>query len=182
MADKILKKEQLKEQYKELPKEQTKNHILLIKEPSYNSIKDIVGKWGSTRLDWNNYFMSITYLVSSRSPSKKLKVGATIVKNKRIISSGYNGFLSSIPHISISRNGHEENTIHAEQNAIGDCAKRGISTKDASLFITHFPCINCSKYIVSSGIKEVIYSEDYHNDELVNSIMLHAGIKLFKLK
>jgi len=135
----------------------------------------------SERPSWDHYFMSITHLVSSRSTSERLKVGAVIVKNNRIISSGYNGFIPTIPHISIMRDGHEQNTIHAEQNAISDVAKRGSSTHNSTIYITHFPCIHCTKYIVSSGIKKVVFNNDYRNDDLVLKIMDQAGIVMYKL-
>lgn len=134
------------------------------------------------RPSWDNYFMAITYLVSARSSSKRLKVGAVIVKDNRIISTGYNGFLPSIPHISIMREGHEQNTIHAEQNAISDVAKRGSNTSGATIYITHSPCIHCSKYIIACGIKKVVYANDYRNDELVLKIMGQAEVVMYKLQ
>ena len=79
------------------------------------------------------------------------------------------------------RKGHEQNTIHAEQNAISDVAKRGSSTDDSTIYITHFPCIHCTKYIVSSGITKVVFNNDYRNDDLVLKIMDQAGIKMYKL-
>jgi dCMP deaminase len=119
------------------------------------------------RISWDAYFMSIATLASLRSPCKKLHVGSVIVKNNRIISIGYNGFISGSPHISHIIDNHEQATVHSEINAITDCAKRGVSIDDTKIYITHFPCINCFKTIVSSGIKEIIYYDDYNNDGLV---------------
>ena len=132
------------------------------------------------RSKWDEYFMGLTHLFSIRSPSKRLKVGAVIVKNKRIISSGYNGFPSNTPHVSIMRDTHEQNTIHAEQNAIADAACRGVSIKDATIYITHYPCINCTKFIIASGIKNIIYSDDYRNDELVSELLKLSNINIKK--
>ena len=134
------------------------------------------------RLDWKEYFMSLALLISSRSPSKRLKVGSVIVKDNRVISCGYNGFPSGAPHDSIIRDGHEINTIHSEQNSISDSAKRGVAIQNTTIYITHFPCINCAKYIISSGIVEVIYLDDYRNDEIVLELFKQANIKIHKIE
>lgn len=134
------------------------------------------------RLDWDSYFMSLALLISNRSPSTRLKVGSVIVKDKRVISSGYNGFTAGAPHVSIMRDGHEINTIHSEQNSISDTAKRGIPIENSTIYITHFPCINCSKLIMSSGIKKIIYLDDYKNDEVVPILLKESGIDIIKFK
>ena len=150
------------------------------------SIKSLLDSWSidedDDRLSWHEYFMSIAWLISSRSPSKRLRVGSVIVKNNRIISAGYNGFPSGTPHISIMRDEHEQNTLHAEQNAIADAARRGTSIENSTIFITHYPCINCTKFIIASGIKEIIYYEDYRNDEIVTKLLEDAKIKISKIK
>jgi len=149
------------------------------------SIKSLLDSWSideeDERLSWHEYFMSIALLISSRSPSKRLRVGSVIVKSNRIISAGYNGFPSGTPHISIMRDEHEQNTLHAEQNAIADAARRGTSIENATIFITHYPCINCTKFIIASGIKEIIYYEDYRNDEIVTKLLEDAKIKISKI-
>jgi dCMP deaminase len=89
---------------------------------------------------------------------------------------GYNGFIAGCPHISHIRNGHEQATIHSEINAITDCAKRGVSLDGAKIYITHYPCLQCFKAICSSGIKEIIYMNDYNNDELVESICRDTSV------
>ena len=98
-------------------------------------------------LSWDEYFISTALLLSCRSSCKRLHVGSVIVKNNRIISGGYNGFLPGAPHTSIIVDNHEIATVHSEQNAIADCANRGVSVKDATIYITHFPCVNCAKII-----------------------------------
>ena len=99
----------------------------------------------------------------------RLHVGSVIVQDNRLISMGYNGFIAGCPHVSHIRDGHEQATIHSEINAICDCAK---------IYITHYPCF---KTICSSGIVEIIYLEDYNNDELVASIAKDANIVIRKL-
>lgn len=141
-----------------------------------NKIKKLVDN--NERIGWDEYFASLACLISSRSPSQKLKVGAIIVKDRRVISSGYNGYPSGCEHISIHRDGHEINTIHAEQNAISDASRRGVAIEDATIYVTHFPCINCAKYIISSGIKEIVYLDDYKNDEVVLELFRSCRLHL----
>ena len=132
------------------------------------------------RLDWNEYFMSLAFLASCRSPCERLHVGCVIVKDNRVISTGYNGFISGAPHESIIKDGHEQATVHAEQNAIADAAKRGVSVDKSTIYITHYPCINCCKMICASGIKQIIYHSDYRNDENVETLLKHSNINIHK--
>ncbi|ADO67388.1 putative deoxycytidylate deaminase [Cafeteria roenbergensis virus] len=132
------------------------------------------------RLEWNDYFISIAILTSLRSTSIKKKVGCVIVKNKRIIATGYNGFPPGVEHISILKEGKEINTIHAEQNAISQCAKMGISCENSVLYVTHYPCINCSKIIVASGISTIYYLHNNHNDQS-EPVLTLANIKIIKI-
>ena len=133
------------------------------------------------RMEWDEYFISIALLASRRSPCTRLHVGSVIVRDNRLISMGYNGFIAECPHVSHIRDGHEQATIHSEINAICDCAKRGVTLNGAKIYITHYPCLNCFKTISSSGIVEIIYLEDYNNDELVASIAKDANIVIRKL-
>tara|TARA_B100001027_G_C16224795_1_gene311622 strand:- start:446 stop:853 length:408 start_codon:yes stop_codon:yes gene_type:complete len=119
------------------------------------------------RPNWNEYFKKILLVVKERSPCHRLQVGCLLIKDNRIISQGYNGFLPGCPHKSIVRNNHEQATVHAEQNAICDCAKRGVSCEGAICYVTHYPCIICCRLLLASGITEIRYIEDYKNDELV---------------
>jgi dCMP deaminase len=127
------------------------------------------------RIDWDDYFISNALLISCRSPCNRLHVGCILVKNNRIISSGYNGFLPGSNHISIivteGNHTHEQATVHAECNAISDCANRGVSTHGAIAYITHYPCINCFKVLVASGIKEIKYLNDYKNDKNIEILL-----------
>ena len=103
------------------------------------------------------------------------------VKDKRIISQGYNGFLPGCPHKSIVIDNHEQATVHAEQNAIADCAKRGVSCCGATAYISHYPCVNCIKILSASGIKDILYIDDYKNDTTVEKIADMASINITKI-
>jgi dCMP deaminase len=131
------------------------------------------------RITWDEYFINVADLASVRSPCERLKVGCVLVKNNRLISMGYNGFLAGTNHKSIVRDGHEQATIHAEINAITDAAKRGASIDDCVAYVTHYPCINCFKALASSGIKKVYYKIDYKNDPILEK--LDYGIPLIRL-
>ena len=147
-----------------------------------------VSKWvleeQNKKIDWETYFMSISILASIRSNCERLHVGCILVKNKRIISMGYNGFLSGAKHESIVRNNHEQATVHAEQNAITDAASRGVNIHNSIAYITHFPCLHCFKLLVASKIKQINYIEDYKNDKIVYKLAreLHIVIKQLKPK
>ena len=136
----------------------------------------------NTRLDWDEYFMSIAYLISSRSACDRLKVGCVLVRNNRIISVGYNGFFSGCSHTSIVVDNHEQATVHAEQNAIADCAKRGVNVNECTAYITHYPCINCIKILVASGIKNVTYNEDYKNNTIITTLIEETGVIINQLQ
>lgn len=146
----------------------------------YKTVKYMINKWNN-RIEWNDYFMSIAYLTSSRSSCSRLHVGCCIVKNKRVIATGYNGFLSGLPHTSIVENNHEQATVHAEQNAISDAAKRGVNIDNSIAYITHYPCINCTKILIASGITHIYYSENYNNNEISSKLLKQANIKIEKL-
>ena len=120
------------------------------------------------RPSWAEYFKQMTLITASRSPCERLKVGCVLVKDNRIISQGYNGFLPGAPHESKVVNNHEQATVHAEQNAITDCAKRGVSSDGCDAYITHYPCVNCMKILCASGIKKIYFINDYNNDPLVD--------------
>lgn len=133
------------------------------------------------RPSWDEYFKEIVQVTSKRSPCHRLKVGCLLVLNDRIVSQGYNGFLPGCNHISIVRNGHEQATVHAEQNALCDCSKRGVSTKNSIAYITHYPCIICTRLLLAAGIKEIKYINDYKNDELVPLFCEQMGVNIKKI-
>src|SRR5690625_2760189 len=119
------------------------------------------------RLSWDQYFMAQSHLLALRSTCPRLAVGATIVRSNRIIAGGYNGSISGGEHCTDAGcyvvDNHCIRTIHAEMNALLQCAKFGVSTEGAEMYVTHFPCVHCTKSIIQSGIKKVSYAKDYHN-------------------
>lgn len=133
------------------------------------------------RPDWDNYFKEIVLVTRKRSACERLQVGCLLVKDNRIISQGYNGFLPGCPHQSIVRNNHEQATIHAEQNALADCAKRGVSCLNSTAYVTHYPCIICCRLLLASGIKEIKYIYDYKNDELVDVFCKQCDVNVIQL-
>ena len=135
----------------------------------------------SVRISFNEMFKKILIATAERSPCHRLQVGCVLVKNNRIISQGYNGFLPGAQHTSIVRNNHEQATVHAEQNAICDFAKRGVSCEGATAYITHYPCIICTRLLLAAGIKNIKYLEDYKNDDLVQIFVDELGVKIEKL-
>jgi dCMP deaminase len=134
------------------------------------------------RPSWDEYFMSAALLFSLRSACERLHVGCVLVsggkQSNRIVAAGYNGFLPGAPHLSHVREGHEMATVHAEQNAIADAARRGVSLQDATAYISHFPCINCAKMLASSGVIAIKYHWDYRNDPLVQDLLGEVGISI----
>ena len=134
------------------------------------------------RPSWEEYFSSLTHLTAQRSPCQRLQVGCILVNDNRIIAQGYNGYLPGAEHEQKLRDGHEMATVHAEQNAIADCAKRGVSCAGATAYITHYPCINCMKILCASGISQIKYSNDYNNDELINYFAQQSNVNIIKLK
>jgi dCMP deaminase len=134
------------------------------------------------RPNWDEYFCEIIKVTASRSPCDRLHVGCLLVSNHRIISQGYNGFLPGCSHISIIRHSHEQATVHAEQNAIADCAKRGVSCDGCIAYITYYPCIICTRIMLASGIKHIKYIHDYKNDELVPYFCKQLGVPIEKLE
>lgn len=137
--------------------------------------------------------MDITHLVAKRSTCLRRQVGAIVVKDKRILATGYNGAPSGVAHCLDVGCLREKNNIpsgerhelcrgsHAEQNAIVQASAYGISIKDAVLFCTNLPCIICVKMIINAGIKEILYEEGYP-DSLSEELIREAGIKLTKIQ
>jgi len=143
------------------------------------------------RPSWDEYFMEITKLIATRSTCLRKKVGALLVKDKRIISTGYNGAPSGLPHcaevgclrdkLKIPSGQRQEicRGLHAEQNAVIQAALHGISTKGAILYCTHQPCVTCAKIIINSGIIKVIFEGNYP-DKLASQMLKEAGVELIK--
>ncbi|MAU36406.1 MAG: dCMP deaminase [Flavobacteriales bacterium] len=133
------------------------------------------------RPSWEEYYSDLTKLTATRSPCKRLQVGCILINDNRIIAQGYNGYLPGAIHEQKLRDGHEMATVHAEQNAIADCAKRGASCKGATAYISHYPCVNCMKILCAAGIREIKYSNDYNNDELIEYFAKQSNVSIKKL-
>jgi len=134
-----------------------------------------------SRPSWCEYFKEIVTITAKRSSCNRLHVGCIFVKDNRIIAQGYNGYIAGCKHEEIIKDNHNIATVHAEQNAICDCASRGVSCYDCIAYITHFPCYNCMKLMVSCKIKEINYINDYKNDELVYDLANEANITINKI-
>ncbi|MBC1646676.1 ComE operon protein 2 [Listeria welshimeri] len=138
------------------------------------------------RIAWDQFFMAQSHLISSRSTCTRLMVGATIVRDKRIIAGGYNGSIAGGDHCAEHGcyvvDGHCIRTIHAEMNAILQCAKFGASTDRAELYVTHFPCLACTKSIIQAGIKKVYFAKDYKNHPYALELFNIAGVELQKVE
>jgi dCMP deaminase len=141
------------------------------------------------RPSWDDYFLDIANLVSTRSTCLRRRVGAVLVKDKRILASGYNGAPSSIEHCSVtgcirdklripSGERHELcRGLHAEQNAFLQAALHGTSLKDAILYSTTQPCIICAKMVINAGIKEIVYRGLYP-DKMAMDFLKAAAVKI----
>jgi dCMP deaminase len=144
------------------------------------------------RPSWGDYFMDIAILVAKRSTCLRRSVGAIIVKDKRVLSTGYNGAPSGVRHCAevgcLRENLNIESGkmhelcrgIHAEQNAIIQAAYHGVSLKGASLFCTNLPCSICAKMIINAGIKKIYYHSGYA-DELSEDMLQEAELELIHL-
>lgn len=137
------------------------------------------------RIPWDQYFMSQSLLLSLRSTCTRLTVGATIVREKRIIAGGYNGSVNGDVHCIDEGcyvvDGHCLRTIHAEMNAILQCAKFGAQTQGAEIYVTHFPCLQCTKMIIQAGITKINYLEDYHNNAYAIKLIEQAHVQCQKV-
>lgn len=146
-----------------------------------------------TRPTWDEYFMMIAHDVSTRATCIRRKVGAVIVKDKRILSTGYNGVPTGITHCTPetclrniynvpSGERHELcRGLHAEQNAIIQAAFHGVSIAGAIIYVTHQPCSICTKMLINAGIKTFIFEHPY-NDELAKAMMDESGVEAIVFK
>lgn len=138
------------------------------------------------RISWDQYFMAQSHLLALRSTCSRLMVGATIVRDKRIIAGGYNGSVSGSVHCIDEGcyiiDGHCVRTVHAEANALLQCAKFGVPTENADIYVTHYPCLQCCKQLIQSGIKTVFYAEDYRNHDYAIELFKEAGVKTKKVE
>lgn len=128
------------------------------------------------RKSWNDYFMDLALMVATRSTCDRAFVGCVLVNDdNRIISTGYNGSIAGNPHCDevghTLRDGHCIATIHAEMNALLYCAREGISVKGCRCYVTHFPCLNCTKSLIQAGVKAIYYHDAYRVDPYAMTIL-----------
>lgn len=145
------------------------------------------------RPSWDEYFMNMVEIVKTRSTCLRRQVGAIIVKDKRMLASGYNGAPTGVRHcdevgclreqMHIPSGQRQElcRGVHAEQNAITQAAMMGISVKDATIYITTQPCATCAKMIINAGITRIVYKGDYP-DELAMDLLREAGIEVVRFE
>ena len=146
----------------------------------------------NNRPDWDTYFLDIVELVSRRSTCLRRAVGAGLVRDRRILATGYNGAPSKLQHcldigclreqLKVPSGERHElcRGLHAEQNAIIQAALHGVSTKDASLYCTNHPCVICAKMIINAGIIRIIIRDSY-SDPLAAEMLKEAGISVVQL-
>ena len=136
------------------------------------------------RVDWHDYFMNIARQVATRSTCDRKHVGAVVVRERTILSTGYNGSIRGMPHCDDVdhdlENGHCVATVHAEANAIIQAAKNGVQVDGAEIYTTASPCWNCFKLIANSGIREIYYGE-FYRDEKSLQVAGKIGIRLVDL-
>ncbi len=145
------------------------------------------------RPSWDEYFLEVALLVAKRATCLRRKVGAVLVREKRILATGYNGAPSGLKdcleigyclreRLGIPSGQRHElcRGLHAEHNVIIQAALHGISTKDSVLYLTNQPCVICAKMLINSGVKEIVIAGDYP-DEMARGLLKEAGIKLRKL-
>ena len=144
------------------------------------SSENVLGK----RVKWDEYFMQIALQVSTRSTCDRKRVGAVIVRDRTILSTGYNGSIRGLAHCDdkghLMDNGHCVRTVHAEANAIAQAAKHGVNVNNSSVYITASPCWTCFKLLANSGINEIVYGEFYQDERIFENARL-ANIKLIHL-
>ncbi len=123
-----------------------------------------------TRPSWDEYFMNLARSVATRATCDRKHIGAVIVKEKRILATGYNGSIAGLPHCDsvghMMEDGHCVRTVHAELNAITQAARHGIAINEGTVYTTASPCWNCFKSLANAGIKEIVYGEFYRDDRI----------------
>jgi dCMP deaminase len=140
---------------------------------------------GPMRADWHQYFMGIAHQAATRATCPRKHVGAVIVRDRTVLSTGYNGSVRGLPHCDevgcVMEDGHCVTTVHAEANAILQAAKNGVSLESSELYTTASPCWNCFKLIANAGIKKIYYGE-FYRDERSRQVASEVGIDLVDLQ
>ena len=137
------------------------------------------------RVTWEEYFMNIAKVAATRSTCDRKHVGAVIVRDKTILSTGYNGSIRGMPHCDeaghMMENDHCIATIHAEANAVLQAAKNGVMIDRAEVFISASPCWPCFKMLANAGIKKIFYGE-FYRDERIFDVAKKLGMELTHIK
>lgn len=136
------------------------------------------------RVSWDRYFMNLALQAATRSTCPRKHVGAVIVRDKTILSTGYNGSVRGAPHCTeagcLMENNHCVRTVHAEANALVQAARHGVLLEGAQIYVTASPCFNCFKLIANAGIRTVYYGE-FYRDERVLQFAQDAGVEMVHL-
>ncbi len=136
------------------------------------------------RVDWDDYFMNISRVVASRSTCQRKYVGALVVRNRTILSTGYNGSIRGMPHCidvgHMMEAGHCVATVHAEANAVLQAAKNGVMIDGGTIYVTASPCWNCFKMSANAGIVRICYGE-FYRDERIFEVAEKIGIELLHI-
>lgn len=139
----------------------------------------------STRISWDEFFASQARVMALRSTCARLAVGCVIVRDKRMIASGYNGAIHGDEHcLDVGCkmvDGHCVRAIHAEQNALLQCARFGVSTQGADIYVTHLPCLQCTKSLIQAGIARVYFEEAYRPDAYAKELLDFAGVAVIQV-
>jgi dCMP deaminase len=139
----------------------------------------------TSRVPWDNYFMNIAQVVASRSTCPRKFVGSVIVRDKTILSTGYNGSIRGMPHCTevghMMENDHCVATIHAEANAVIQAAKNGVVIDGASIYVTASPCWSCFKMLANGGIRRICFGE-FYRDERIFDVAKRLGIDLHHIQ
>ncbi len=137
-----------------------------------------------TRADWDVYFMNIARQVATRATCDRKHVGAVIVRDKTILSTGYNGSIRGSVHCDeaghLMENGHCVRTVHAEANAVAQAARNGVRIDGAEIYVTASPCWNCFRLLVNSGVRKIYYGE-FYRDVRIHDFAEEVGVELIDL-
>ena len=145
----------------------------------------------NNRPSWDEYFMRMAHVIATRSTCLRRSVGALLVRDKRILATGYNGAPAGLPHceevgcrraeLGIASGERQElcRALHAEQNAIIQAALHGVNTRGSVLYCTTQPCITCAKMLINAGVLRVVYSGDYA-DDMAMEMLAAAGVELVR--
>ena len=143
------------------------------------------------RPDWNQYFMEMAELAATRASCLRRKVGAVLVKNKKVLATGYNGAPKDITHCEVTGCLREEmevpsgerheicRGVHAEQNLVAQAAFNGVKTEDSTVYCTHQPCIICTKILINAGVNKIYFKNPY-SDQFAEKLLEESEIELLK--